>query len=222
MIRALSIALALLALAPSLPAQAQLSRSERKERIKNLPAVYRQFLLDVGPIIQPAEEDAFLNLESDAQRDIFIDAFWTRHAPSGAAGETFRAKYYELIAEAAEKYRKHTDRYTVYVVNGEPAEILDPDCHDYVQPMQVWHYNRLANGSSADVLFYIPQHGIDYVLWQPGGRNLNEALEEMLTIPVGQEQGVTKVFFVHMVRRQLVQPDGVNGRDLQIARDHIA
>ena len=44
------------------------------------------------------------------------------------------------------------------------------------------------------------------MLWQPRGRNLNEALEDLLTIPAGQEQGVTKVFFVHVERRKLVQP----------------
>src|SRR3954452_17816307 len=77
--RALCIALALLAFAAV--AQQQLSRAERKARISKLPEQHRQFLLDVEPIIQAAEENAFLLLDSDAQRDVFIAAFWKRHAP---------------------------------------------------------------------------------------------------------------------------------------------
>src|SRR5436189_2932079 len=80
------VAVSALLLAPAvLPAQT-LSRSERKERIRKLPDQYRQFLLDVEPIIQPREETAFLTLDSDAQRDVFIAAFWKLHAPPGISG----------------------------------------------------------------------------------------------------------------------------------------
>ena len=188
-----------------LPAQT-LSRSERKERIRKLPDQYRQFLLDVEPIIQPTEQTAFLTLDSDAQRDVFIAAFWKLHAPPGISGDSFRTRYYELIEEAAEKYRRASDRYTVYVVNGEPAEIYEPECRTYVQPIQVWHYVRMAAGGSADVFFYIPKHGIDYRLWQPIGHNLIESLQDLLTSPVGEEQGVQKVFFEHIERGIAVPP----------------
>ena len=57
--------------APCIPADVQkLSREERKERIKNLSDRYRQFLSEVEPIMQPEELDTFLQLESDAQRDL--------------------------------------------------------------------------------------------------------------------------------------------------------
>jgi Ca-activated chloride channel family protein len=186
--------------------QTKLSRAERKERVKNLPEQYRQFLLDVEPIIQPEEENAFLTLDSDAQRDVFIDAFWTRHAPQGLSGDAYRTRYYELIEEAAQKYRRATDRYTVYVVNGEPADIYEPECRNYVVPIQVWHYASMANGGSTDVFFYLPVHGFDYRLWQPRGRTLKESLQELLTSPVGEEEGVDKVFFEHTERGLLVPP----------------
>jgi Ca-activated chloride channel family protein len=206
------IALSALLLGPAvtpLPAQT-LSRSQRKERIKNLSDQYRQFLLDVEPIIQPAEETAFLILESDAQRDVFIDAFWKRHAPNGVAGEVFKAQYAELIVEAAEKFHKHTDRYTVYIVNGEPTEIFDPECHEYLQPIQVWHYARTAAGGSADVFFVVPQHGIDYRLWQPIGQGLFDRYKELLSTS-GELEGVEAVFVgpVVMGMRQMPLMDRV-------------
>src|SRR6266568_3054476 len=48
----------------------KLSRRERKERIKNLSEMSRQFLTDVEPIMHAAELDTFLILDTDAQRDL--------------------------------------------------------------------------------------------------------------------------------------------------------
>src|SRR5205807_4545426 len=56
----------------------KLSRRERKDRIKSLGEKYRQFLNDVDPIMNPAELDTFLILETDPQRDNYITEFWRR------------------------------------------------------------------------------------------------------------------------------------------------
>src|SRR5216684_3163795 len=93
---ALTIVLALTFLAPNILAQTnnppepakapakqdpgirKLSRRERKDRIKNLSDKYREFLQDVDPIMNPAELDTYLILETDPQRDIYITEFWRR------------------------------------------------------------------------------------------------------------------------------------------------
>src|SRR5205809_681350 len=152
----------------------------------DLNRVYGEFQNELRPqsilVIQPAEETAFLTLESDAQRDIFIDAFWQRHAPAGIPGDAFRTRYYELLEEGVTKYRRNTDRYVVYVVNGEPVDIFDPDCGTLLQPIQVWHYRSMAaTGASGDVFFYLPRGSIDYVLWQPLARGQVQAYEELLS-----------------------------------------
>ena len=66
----------------------KLSRSERKEHIKNLSDKYRQFLNEVEPIMQPDELDTFLQMESDAQRDLYIEDFWKRRAASKGVSVT--------------------------------------------------------------------------------------------------------------------------------------
>src|SRR5258708_2726619 len=63
---------------PADPGIRKLSRRERKDRIKNLPENYQQFLQDVEPIMLPTELDTFLLLETDAQREIYITEFWHR------------------------------------------------------------------------------------------------------------------------------------------------
>src|SRR6185295_343958 len=51
----------------------KLSRRERKQRLEKLDVRHQDFAADVEPIILPAELDMFLMLESDAQRDAFVD-----------------------------------------------------------------------------------------------------------------------------------------------------
>jgi hypothetical protein len=77
--RTLLILLALFIAVPSFAAeQAPMTKRERKDRIARLTEKHRQFLLDVEPILTATERDTFLRLESDAQRDAFIEDFWRR------------------------------------------------------------------------------------------------------------------------------------------------
>ena len=147
----------------------KLSRSERKERMAKLPERYRQFLIDVEPIMQPTELDTFLILESDVQRDLYIDDFWRRHdLTEGVPKGTFRQTYYERLDTAKERYRSlSSDRGRAYVIHGD-AEIFTPNDCDLFQPMEIWTYRDVPGlGSQAHFLFYIPREGSDYVLWQP-------------------------------------------------------
>src|ERR1041385_2896718 len=76
------------------PGVRKLSRRERKERIKNLSDKYREFLTDVEPIMQPAELDTFLILDTDAQRDPSIEDFWhPRDLPQRTTDHTSRKEY---------------------------------------------------------------------------------------------------------------------------------
>jgi len=161
-------------LATSFAAYAQpqkaLSRGERKERIKNLPDRYRQFLIEVDPIMQPEELDTFLRLESDPQRDLFVDDFWQRRE---SAHPGYRAMYYERIEIAREKYRGvSSDRGKMFVINGPPAEIFqitNLSCR-LLQDIQIWTYAEVPSfGRDARFIFYIPRGGFDYRLWQTPG-----------------------------------------------------
>ncbi|MGZ7042203.1 MAG: GWxTD domain-containing protein, partial [Thermoanaerobaculia bacterium] len=177
--------------------------------MRALSDTYRQFLLDVDPIIEARERDAFLSLESDAQRDVFIENFWRRHAPVGMSGEAFRIQYYEVI-EQASKYHRSTDRYKVFVIQGPPADIVDPDCRKYLQPIELWRYVNVPGlGHDATLLFYVPLHSTEYVLWHPMARN---AYEELLTYE-GLQQGVEAIFLgkiipmTNMRDRPLIESD---------------
>jgi VWFA-related protein len=148
-----------------------LSRSERKERVRNLSDYYRQFLAEVEPIMQPEELDTFLRLESDAQRELYVDDFWARREKTQPG---YRAMYYERLQIAREKYRSAaSDRGKIFIIHGPPANIFqvsNTSCR-LLQDIQIWTYAQIpAIGSNVQFIFYVPRGGIDYKLWQATSR----------------------------------------------------
>ncbi len=181
----------------------KLTRRERKERIKNLPEKYRQFLADVEPIILPQELDTFLILETDPQRDVFIEQFWRRRdAAQGTTNHTFHDEYMARLETAKERFKNlSSDRARVYLIHGEPQDILPVDCHRLLQPLEIWKYFYIPGfGHNVRFLFYVPRRQQDYRLWNPSmdqKTGLAELVVEDLeaTSMSGAEGAVQGVFY---------------------------
>jgi Ca-activated chloride channel family protein len=155
---------------PSAQGVAKLSRRERKDRVAKLAEQYRQFLIDVDPIIQQTEVDTFLILESDAQRDLYIDDFWRRHdLTEGMPSGMFKKVFYDRIDTARERYKSlSTDRARTYLVHGQPVDLLLIDTCELLQPMEIWTYRGLKGFTrDAHFIFYVPRVAIEPILWQP-------------------------------------------------------
>lgn len=148
----------------------KLSRRERKDRIAKLAEQHRQFLIDVEPIIQPFERDAFLKLETDAQRDSFIEDFWRRRdIARGTTNHAARREYYDRLEFVRENFESiSSDRGRIYLVQGPPLGMIDVKCSKFVQPAQVWGYNFIPElGHEVRLLFYLPRNMREYRLWDP-------------------------------------------------------
>ncbi len=183
---------------PQDPGVRKLSRRERKDRIKNLPEKYRQFLEDVEPIMQQSELDTFLLLETDPQRDIYITEFWRRRdVAQGTTNHTFRDQYYGRLETVKEKFKYvSSDRSRTYLIQGEPAEMIDSDCR-LLQPLQVWKYIFIPGmGHDVRFLFYVPRNAIDYKLWVPYGVESMADLvsQDAMGTDVRPEDAVRRVF----------------------------
>src|SRR5438128_3430322 len=164
----------------------KLSRRERKDRIKNLGEKDRQFLADVEPIVQDSELDTFLMLETDPQRDIYITEFWRRRdALQGTTNHTFRDQYYSRLEVVKEQFRNvSSDRSRIYLIHGEPSEIIDSQNCRLLQPLQVWKYLFISGmGHDIRFVFYVPRNGIDYKLWIPYGIGATdmESMSELIS-----------------------------------------
>jgi Ca-activated chloride channel family protein len=140
--------------------------------------------------MQPEELDTFLQLESDAQRDLYIEDFWKRRASArGISVEEVRTQYYDRLETAKKKYRSvASDRGRIYVIHGEPLEIKEyggfTGCR-LIQPLQVWTYGDLPGvGHNVRLVFYQARTGADFRLWIPASFAKDEQLKDVISSEV--------------------------------------
>ena len=102
---------------------------QKKPTAKDLPPQFRKWLTEeVVYIITPKERDVFLQLESDRERKIFIDAFWKQRDPDLSTEENeFKTEHYRRIAYANQWFGRdvpgagwRTDMGRIYIILGEP------------------------------------------------------------------------------------------------------
>jgi len=160
----------------------KLSKRERKEKIAALEVRFQDFLADVEPILMPTEVETFLTLDTDAQRDAFIEDFWHRRdVLHGGGNRAFRDMYYARLEIAKSQFRRVTsDRARIFLLHGPPTEVRRSECASLLVPMEIWKYAFLPTlGYNIRLLFYRSRNGNDYKLWNPIGGNM--ALAELMT-----------------------------------------
>src|SRR3989442_7957625 len=91
---------------------------------------YRRWLAeDVVYIISEQERKEFRALQSDSDRDAFIDKFWAIRDPDPSTEENeYRVEHYKRIRYANEKFQDgvagwRTDRGRIYIMHGPPDSI---------------------------------------------------------------------------------------------------
>ncbi|MGH9680459.1 MAG: GWxTD domain-containing protein, partial [Candidatus Acidiferrales bacterium] len=96
---------------------------------KELATPYKKWLEEEVPyIITDEERAAFLQLQTNEEREQFIEAFWQRRDPTPDTPENeFKEEHYRRIAYANERYSSgipgwKTDRGRIYIIWGPPDE----------------------------------------------------------------------------------------------------
>jgi GWxTD domain-containing protein len=146
---------------------------------KDLPPPYKNWLEnDVAYIITPKEKDVFLQLETDRERDVFIEAFWKHRDPTpGTPENEFRQEHYRRIAYANDYFGRETtragwqtDRGRIYILLGPPLDISKYESISYVYPTQVWFYEgqpQYGIPAHFNIVFF-KRYGIgEFVLYSP-------------------------------------------------------
>ncbi len=128
---------------------------------------------DVKYIITDQERDVFQKLQTDAEKDAFIEQFWRRRDPDpSTSANEYKEEYYRRIAYANEHFTSglagwKTDRGMIYIKYGKPDEIDDhPGGSNYVRPswegggttmvypFQIWRYNYIEGvGTNVEIEF---------------------------------------------------------------------
>src|SRR5438874_3455198 len=134
--------------APATSTAPQKLTKEQKKKMgrayKELEAQYKQWLNeDVVYIISPEERTAFLQLDTNEEREQFIEQFWLRRSSNPDLPENdFKEEHYRRIAYANEHYASgipgwKTDRGRMYIMWGPPDEIEShPTGGTYDRPME--------------------------------------------------------------------------------------
>jgi GWxTD domain-containing protein len=101
-----------------------------KKLQKELDTPYKKWLQEEVPyIISDEERAAFLQLQTNEEREQFIEAFWQRRDPTPDTVENeFKEEHYRRIAYANERFASgipgwRTDRGRIYIIWGKPDEI---------------------------------------------------------------------------------------------------
>src|SRR5690349_19097973 len=174
--------------------------SEKPRNVKpELKKAYKDWLeKDVAYIITDEERKAFKKLETDDEREHFIEEFWRRRDPDPDTDENeYREEYYERIAYANEHYASgvpgwKTDRGRIYIMYGKPDELeTHPSGGTYnresyegggstsTYPFERWFYRYIAGvGSGVEIEFVDPTGSGEYRI----ARNPNEK-DALLMVP---------------------------------------
>src|SRR5258707_551552 len=137
---------------PTNPAPPQtLTKEQRKEQkqkarktLKELDSQYRQWLNeDVIYIISPEERNAFLQLDTNEEREQFIEQFWLRRSSNPDLPDNdFKEEHYRRIAYANEHFASgipgwKTDRGRMYIMWGPADEVEShPTGGTYDRPVE--------------------------------------------------------------------------------------
>ena len=146
---------------------------------EEMPEVYKKWLEeDVVYIIAPKEKEVFLQLKSDRERDIFIDAFWKIRDPNPSTPENeFKDEHYKRINYANTYFGREvampgwrTDRGRIYIILGPPKDIERYEGQKQLYTTQIWTYPgdpALGLPPQFNVVFY-QRNGVgDLVLYSP-------------------------------------------------------
>ncbi len=116
-----------------------------------LTASYRDFLN--GPaslLLTRAEKKAFQSLQTDPERDNFLERFWEIRNPApGSASNEFKEEFYRRVAYANSFYGRdsgsagwRTDRGRTYILFGRPQTSMNYLGNQELYPTELWFYSN--------------------------------------------------------------------------------
>ena len=119
-------------------------KAQEKKLRKELETPYKSWLnTDVVYIITDEERKAFKNLQTDEERQQFVEQFWLRRDPTPDTEENeYKEEHYRRIAYANEHYASgipgwKADRGRIYITFGPPDEIdSHPSGGSYERPYE--------------------------------------------------------------------------------------
>lgn len=198
--------ISLLLFLPALLLSIPLGTPASKKEPKDLPEQYRKWLEEEAIyIIRPKEKDIFLQLETDKEREIFIDAFWKQRDPTpGTPENEFKNEHYRRFNHANKFFGRETtrpgwmtDRGRIYIILGDPIDIDRYEGAEEHYPMEVWFYQgdtKLGLPSFFNVAFFKRRGVGEYILYSPVQDGPQNLLKNYYGDPTDYEAAYEKLY----------------------------
>lgn len=192
MLRSIVTALLLVSFSTLTPAQEPKRNPEEQPRKvkRELKKAYVDWIQDVDPILTQSERDAWKKLQTDEEREQFIQHVWDIRDPDPDTVENeFKEQFHERVAYANEHFSsgkpgRLTDRGRIYIKFGKPDSIEShPTGGPYERPwsegggstttypFEKWFYRHIPNvGNGIELEFIDPTGSGEYRI----ARNPNE------------------------------------------------
>ncbi len=182
--------------------QPRTDNKDDKQLYKELATPYKKWLdEDVIYILSNDERKGFLQLQTNEEREQYIEAFWQRRNPDPDSIEnTFKEEHYRRIAYANERYGAgvqgwRTDRGRMYIMWGPPTSKQE-NTHgaNYQRPLsegggstktyafETWNYNYVEALGGGDItLEFVDTTGTNefHLSWDPSEK------DAFLNTPIG-------------------------------------
>src|SRR5215217_7171984 len=163
--------------------QTKRNPEEQPRKVKPEPKkAYVNWIKDVDLILTQSERDAWKKLETDDEREKFIEDFWRSRDPDPDTEENeFKLEFLERVAYTNEHFSsgkpgRLTDRGRIYIKFGKPDEIEShPAGGSYERPsyegggststypFEKWFYRHLPNvGNGVEIEFVDPTGSGEY------------------------------------------------------------
>ena len=141
----------------------------KKIKEKDLPQKYRDFLNLTSYIMLPKEKKPFMQLTTDRERDIFIEAFWKQRDPTaGTPGNEYKEEHIKRFNYANKFYKRSSPRKGWMTDQGRFHILLGPPISKErfygtlgIYPCEVWSYY-------GDSRMGLPSHFV-LIFFQRGG-----------------------------------------------------
>lgn len=150
----------------------------RQAKEQDLPERYREWFELTSYIALPQERDVFLRLQTDRDRDLFIESFWKQRDPTPEMPQNeFREEHLRRFYYANTKLKRATprpgwmtDMGRMHIVLGPPSSIERFDSQAGIHPCQVWYYrgeSRKGLPALFALVFYQRGGSGEYKLYNP-------------------------------------------------------